>query len=136
MTPFPLRRAALVLTLAAACGPALSQSAAALLAPATPGWPSKPVKLVVGFPAGSSPDLVARTLAEPLSQSLGQPVIVENKVGAGGNIAADAVAKATDDHTLGVMINGNLTIARLVNPKINYDPLKDLAPISLILVLL
>ena len=132
MTPFPLRRAALVLTLAAACGPALSQSAAALLAPATPGWPSKPVKLVVGFPAGSSPDLVARTLAEPLSQSLGQPVIVENKVGAGGNIAADAVAKATDDHTLGVMINGNLTIARLVNPKINYDPLKDLAPISLI----
>ena len=132
MTPFPLRRAALVLTLAAACGPALSQSAAALLAPATPGWPSKPVKLVVGFPAGSSPDLVARTLAEPLSQSLGQPVIVENKVGAGGNIAADAVAKATDDHTLGVMINGNLTIARLINPRINYDPLKDLAPISLI----
>ena len=132
MTPFPLRRAALVLTLAAACGPALSQSAAALLAPATPGWPRKPVKLVVGFPAGSSPDLVARTLAEPLSQSLGQPVIVENKVGAGGNIAADAVAKATDDHTLGVMINGNLTIARLINPRINYDPLKDLAPISLI----
>ena len=132
MTPFPLRRAALVLTLAAACGPALSQSAAALLAPATPGWPSKPVKLVVGFPAGSSPDLVARTLAEPLSQSLGQPVIVENKVGAGGNIAADAVAKATDDHTLGIMINGNLTIARLINPRINYDPLKDLAPISLI----
>lgn len=132
MTPFPLRRAALVLTLAAACGPALSQSAAALLAPATPGWPSKPVKLVVGFPAGSSPDLVARTLAEPLSQSLGQPVIVENKVGAGGNIAADAVAKATDDHTLGVMINGNLTIARLINPRINYDPLKDLTPISLI----
>lgn len=132
MTPFPLRRAALVLTLAAACGPALSQSAAALLAPATPGWPSKPVKLVVGFPAGSSPDLVARTLAEPLSQSLGQPVIVENKVGAGGNIAADAVAKATDDHTLGIMINGNLTIARLINPRINYDPLKDLTPISLI----
>lgn len=132
MTPFPLRRAALVLTLAAACGPALSQSAAALLAPATPGWPSKPVKLVVGFPGGSSPDLVARTLAEPLAKALGQPVIVENKVGAGGNIAADAVAKATDDHTLGVMINGNLTIARLINPRINYDPLKDLTPISLI----
>lgn len=132
MTPFPLRRAALVLTLAAACGPALSQSAAALLAPATPGWPSKPVKLVVGFPGGSSPDLVARTLAEPLAKALGQPVIVENKVGAGGNIAADAVAKATDDHTLGIMINGNLTIARLINPRINYDPLKDLAPISLI----
>ena len=129
MTPSPLRRAALALALAATFSPALAQSTTAA---ATPGWPSKPVKLVVGFPGGSSPDLVARTLAEPLSQSLGQPVIVENKVGAGGNIAADAVAKATDDHTLGIMINGNLTIARLVNPKINYDPLKDLAPISLI----
>ena len=129
MTPSPLRRAALALALAAAFSPALAQSTTAA---ATPGWPSKPVKLVVGFPGGSSPDLVARTLAEPLAKALGQPVIVENKVGAGGNIAADAVAKATDDHTLGIMINGNLTIARLVNPKINYDPLKDLAPISLI----
>ena len=129
MTPSPLRRAALALALAAAFSPALAQSTTAA---ATPGWPSKPVKLVVGFPGGSSPDLVARTLAEPLAKALGQPVIVENKVGAGGNIAADAVAKATDDHTLGIMINGNLTIARLINPKINYDPLKDLAPISLI----
>lgn len=129
MTPSPLRRAALALALAAAFSPALAQSTTAA---ATPGWPSKPVKLVVGFPGGSSPDLVARTLAEPLAKALGQPVIVENKVGAGGNIAADAVAKATDDHTLGIMINGNLTIARLINPRINYDPLKDLAPISLI----
>ncbi|ART55893.1 receptor [Acidovorax carolinensis] len=132
MNPSPLRRAALVLALAAASGPALAQSNAAPLPQATPGWPSKPVKLVVGFPGGSSPDLVTRTLAEPLAKALGQPVIVENKVGAGGNIAADAVAKATDDHTLGIMINGNLTIAKLINPKINYDPLKDLSPISLI----
>lgn len=129
MTPSPLRRAALALALAATFSPALAQSTTAA---ATPGWPSKPVKLVVGFPGGSSPDLVARTLAEPLAKALGQPVIVENKVGAGGNIAADAVAKATDDHTLGIMINGNLTIARLINPRINYDPLKDLTPISLI----
>jgi tripartite-type tricarboxylate transporter receptor subunit TctC len=98
----------------------------------TPGWPFKPVKLVVGFPAGSSPDLTARTLAEPMSKALGQPVIVENKVGAGGNIAADLVAKATDNHTLGLMINGNLTTARLLNPKLGYDPIKDFAPISLI----
>jgi len=90
------------------------------------------VRLVVGFPAGSSPDLTARTLAEPLAKALGQPVIVENKVGAGGNIAADFVAKATDHHTLGLMINGNLTTARLLNPKLPYDPLKDFAPISLI----
>ncbi len=95
-------------------------------------WPSKPLRLVVGFPAGSSPDLTARALAEPLSRALGQPVVVENKVGAGGNIAADAVAKASDGHTLGLMINGNMTVARLLNPKLPYDPLKDLAPVSLI----
>ena len=96
------------------------------------GWPSQTVKLVVGFPAGSSPDLTARALAEPLAKALGQNVVVENKVGAGGNIAADFVAKATDGHTLGLMINGNMTIARILNPKVPYDPLKDLAPISLI----
>ena len=99
---------------------------------ATPSWPTKTVRIIVGFPAGSSPDLTARTLAEPLSKALGQPVIVENKVGAGGNIAADYVAKATDDHTIGLMINGNMTIAKLLNPKLPYDPLKDLAPVSLI----
>lgn len=97
-------------------------------------WPSKPLKMVVGFPAGSSPDLTARLLAEPLSQALGQPVIVENKAGAGGNIGADAVAKATDDHTIGLMINGNLTIAKILNPATTYDPLRDLQPVSLIAV--
>ena len=100
--------------------------------PATGAWPTQTVRLVVGFPAGSSPDLTARALAEPLSKALGQNVIVENKVGAGGNIAADFVAKSTDGHTLGLMINGNMTIARILNPKVPYDPLKDLAPISLI----
>ena len=98
----------------------------------TPDWPSKPIKLVVGFPAGSSPDLTARTLAEPLAKLLGQPVVVENKIGAGGNIAADLVAKATDRHTLGLMINGNMTTAKLLNPKLGFDPLQDLTPISLI----
>ncbi|MGI9218053.1 MAG: Bug family tripartite tricarboxylate transporter substrate binding protein, partial [Hydrogenophaga sp.] len=83
---------------------------------------------------GSSPDLTARLLAEPLSQALGQPVIVENKAGAGGNIGADAVARATDDHTIGLMINGNLTIAKILNPATTYDPLKDLQPVSLIAV--
>jgi tripartite-type tricarboxylate transporter receptor subunit TctC len=58
--------------------------------------------------------------------------MVENKVGAGGNIAADYVAKATDNHTLGLNVNGNLTSARLLNPRLPYDPLKDFAPISLI----
>jgi tripartite-type tricarboxylate transporter receptor subunit TctC len=99
---------------------------------AAPAWPSQPLKLVVGFPAGSSPDLTARLLAEPLAQALGQPVVVDNKPGAGGNIGAAAVAQAKDGHTLGLMINGNLTIARILNPATPYDPLKDLAPVSLI----
>ena len=97
-----------------------------------PAWPTKPLKIMVGFPAGTSPDLVARTLAEPLAKALGQPVVVENRPGAGGNIAADLVAKSSDQHTIGVMINGNLTIAKLLNPKTPFDPAKDLAPISLI----
>jgi tripartite-type tricarboxylate transporter receptor subunit TctC len=95
-------------------------------------WPTRPVRLFVGFPAGSTPDLVARTLADPLSKALGQPVVVENRSGAGGNIAADLVAKSTDNHTIGVMINGNLTIAKMLNPVTPFDPAKDLAPISLI----
>jgi tripartite-type tricarboxylate transporter receptor subunit TctC len=90
-----------------------------------PAWPAKPVKILVGFPGGSTPDMAARVLAEALAKSLGQPLVVENRPGASGNVAADAVAKATDDHTLAVVINGNLTSARLLNPKLPYDPAKD-----------
>jgi tripartite-type tricarboxylate transporter receptor subunit TctC len=99
---------------------------------AEPEWPNKPLRFVVGFSAGSTPDLIARTIGDPLSQLLGQPVVVENKPGASGNIAADIVAKARDDHTVGVMININLTIARILNPTVTYDPRTDLAPICLV----
>jgi tripartite-type tricarboxylate transporter receptor subunit TctC len=127
------RRASLVIALAVASPWALAQNTARPTTAQAPlAWPSKPLKIIVGFPAGTSPDLTARTFAEPLSKALGQPVIVENRVGAGGNIGADAVAKARDDHTIGLMINGNMTIAKLLNPAVPYDPLKDLAPLSLI----
>src|SRR5437867_942590 len=95
---------------------------------AEPDWPTKPLHVVVGFSAGSTPDLIARTIGDPLSQLAGQPVVVENKPGASGNIAADIVAKARDEHTMGVMINVNLTIARILNPGVTYDPRHDLAP--------
>ena len=95
-------------------------------------WPNRPIKVLVGFPAGASPDLAARAIAEPLSQLLRQPVVVENKPGASGNVAADMVAKATDEHTFGALINGNLTIARLLNGKTPFDPEKDFAPLGLI----
>jgi tripartite-type tricarboxylate transporter receptor subunit TctC len=123
---FQPRRRAIATALALAC------TAPRLLA--QPAWPSRPLKLVVGFPPGSSPDLMARALAEPLAQALGQPVVVENRPGAGGNIAANAVARATDDHTLGLMINGNMTIAKILNPATPYDPLTDLTPVSLLAV--
>jgi tripartite-type tricarboxylate transporter receptor subunit TctC len=97
-------------------------------------WPNRPLKIVVGFPGGSSPDLTARLLAEPLSKALGQPVVIENRPGAGGNIAAAQVARADDDHTIGLMINGNMTIAKILNPDTTYDPIKDLTPVSLIAV--
>ena len=77
-----------------------------------PAWPTKPVRIIVGFPAGSSPDMLARLLTEPLSKAFGQPFVIENKPGAGGNIGVDLVAKATDGHTLGVNINGPLTSAK------------------------
>src|SRR3954465_6013620 len=132
-------RRSLLLAAVAAAGTAFAQkpvvptAAAAKPAAAAPlNWPTRPLRLIVGFPAGSTPDLVARTIAEPLSKAIGQPVIVDNKVGAGGNIAADYVVRATDNHTIGFMINGNMTIARMLNPAVPYDPEKDLQPLSLI----
>jgi tripartite-type tricarboxylate transporter receptor subunit TctC len=128
-----LRRTVLALALTTAVTAALAQRPVKpQAAPAPAAWPTRPLKILVGFPGGSTPDLVARTIAEPLSKELGQPVIVENRPGAGGNIAANLVAKSTDNHTIGVMINGNMTIAKILNPATPFDPVKDLAPISLI----
>jgi tripartite-type tricarboxylate transporter receptor subunit TctC len=128
----PIQRAAF---LGRCCRLALAASAVSLVTamPAwAQAWPSKPVKILVGFPGGSTPDIAARVLADTLAKAWGQAVVVENKPGASGNVAADAVAKATDDHTLGIVINGNLTSAKQLNPKLSYDPAKDFAFISLI----
>jgi tripartite-type tricarboxylate transporter receptor subunit TctC len=127
MIPFPRRRRLLQGALAAAVAPALMFPASAAT-----GWPRKAVRLIVGFPPGSSPDALARTVADPLSQALGQPVIVENKVGAAGAIGVSAVAKAGDGHTIGLTGNGPLTTARLLNPATPYDVARDLRPISLV----
>ncbi len=98
----------------------------------TSSWPTRPVRLLVGFPAGSTPDSSARALADGLATVLGQSVIVENRPGASGNLAADLVAKAQDDHTLGVVINGNLTSAKMLNPNLAYDPARDFSFLSLL----
>jgi tripartite-type tricarboxylate transporter receptor subunit TctC len=95
-------------------------------------WPSKPLRIVVGFPPGSTPDLAARAIAEPLGRLLGQNVVVDNKPGASGNIAANEVATASDHHTFGVMINNNLSIARLLNPQVPFDPATAFAPLTIV----
>ncbi|MFT0545672.1 Bug family tripartite tricarboxylate transporter substrate binding protein [Allopusillimonas ginsengisoli] len=97
-------------------------------------WPSRPVQMIVPFPPGSSPDVLARAIAEPLSKDLGQPVVVENKPGAGGNIGTRYVSRAKPDgYTILLTINGPMVTAPALYKKtLGYDPLKDLAPISLI----
>jgi tripartite-type tricarboxylate transporter receptor subunit TctC len=96
-------------------------------------YPAKPVKVVVTFPPGSTPDIVGRALATRLQEALGQPFVVENRAGAGGNIGADAVAKAAPDgYTLLVSTNGVYSINKSLYKSMPFDPDKDLAPVSLL----
>jgi tripartite-type tricarboxylate transporter receptor subunit TctC len=93
-------------------------------------YPSKPVKLVVGFAPGGAADYVARSISEPLGRALGQTVIVENKVGGGSSIAANSVAKATPDgYTILIASPSSISVNPTLNPKIGYTA-KELAPIS------
>ena len=98
----------------------------------SPEWaPTKPVRIIVPI-VGSTNDVLARLLAPKLSEVLGQPVLVENKPGAGGNLGADLVAKAAPDgHTLLIGYNGPMAINVSLFDKMPYDPVKDLAPITL-----
>jgi tripartite-type tricarboxylate transporter receptor subunit TctC len=118
----PFTRACAFILAAAVATASLAQTA----------WPTRPVRLLIGFPPGSVQDLSARAISEQLARTLGQPVVVENRSGASGTIAADLVAKAGDLHTFGVMNNSQLTIAKLLNPSVAYDPARDLAPVALI----
>jgi|Laugresubdmm15sn_1035100.scaffolds.fasta_scaffold00066_18 tripartite-type tricarboxylate transporter receptor subunit TctC len=108
----------------------------ALLTPNTwAAWPAeRPIHLVVPFPAGSSPDLLARQVADPLSKALKQSIVIENKPGAGGNLGTRLVARAPNDgYTLLYTINGPLVTApKLYQKTLGYDPAIDLAPISLV----
>ena len=96
-------------------------------------WPAKAVHVIVPFPPGSSPDLIARMLTDKLAQALGQPVIIENKAGAGGNIGTGLVAKAEPDgYTIGLSIPGPLAVNTVLYKKMEYDPFTELAPITLV----
>ena len=95
-------------------------------------YPSKPIRMLVGFPPGGSTDLAARALGDKLSQALGQPIVVENKAGASGNIAAEQVARAAPDgHTL-YMAPTSFATAPAFFAKLSWDPVKDFTPVSLV----
>ena len=117
-----LHLAAALLMAAIATGPAWAES-----------FPNKPIKLVVGFPPGGINDIVARVVGQKLSESLGQPIIVENRAGAGGTIGADSVAKAKPDgYTLLLGSVSNIAMAPSQYKALPYDPVKDFMPVALL----
>ena len=94
-------------------------------------WPTKPVRMIIAFPPGGPTDLVSRVLAQKLSEQLGQQVIVDNKPGAGGNIAAEMAARATPDGYTIFYNTSAIVIGPALYSKVNYDTLKDFAPVLL-----
>jgi tripartite-type tricarboxylate transporter receptor subunit TctC len=122
----PNRRFTLITSFAAA--------AAALLAlPAHAAWPEKPIRIVVTFAAGGASDIVARVIAEPLAKALGQPVIVDNKPGAGGTLGGlEVVRAAPDGYTLMLSNSTPLSIGPFTVPKQPYDPVKQFTHVALL----
>jgi len=99
------------------------------------GYPSRPISMVIGFAPGGGTDTAARIIARYLAEEMGQSVVVENKPGAGGNIATDLVAKAAPDgHTILLGSVGSLTVAPHIVARLPYDPRRDLAPITMAVV--
>jgi tripartite-type tricarboxylate transporter receptor subunit TctC len=124
--PRPLGRRPLILAGAAMAGSARTAAAQA-------AWPERPVRIVVPFPPGGSTDIVARFLAETLREQLGQPFLVENRSGAGGNVGTDLVAKAgPDGHVLVMNPPGPFAINEHLYRSMPFDPARDIAPVALV----
>ena len=113
----------------------ISLAAACLLwlaAACAQDYPSKPLRLILPFPPGGGTDLLGRLLAERLAANLGQPVVTENRGGAGGNVGAEAAARSAPDGYTIVLVAPSLAISPTLYSKLNYDPVKDFAPVSLV----
>src|SRR6266540_1052482 len=122
-------RAALALVTMAAAG---SQTAWAQ-AGASADYPVKPIRMIVGFAAGGGNDLLARIVGQKLSENIGQPVVIENKTGAGGRIAVEYVkSQPADGYTVMVAASGQMAIAAAIYPKLSYHPTRDFLPLTMI----
>lgn len=123
-----IRICALMLAFVFAAGNAGAQTA-----DSTAGWPARPIKLVVPFPAGSSTDVIGRILAQSVAARLGQPVVIENRAGGSGMLGSEVVAHAKPDgYTLGIATTSTLALAPSLSVRLAYDPLGDFAPVSMI----
>src|SRR5436190_11690066 len=123
----PMRRVLCALV----CGTGFACACAAL----AQGWPEKPVRFVVGFTPGGPSDILARALGQKLAESWGQQVVIENRPGAGGNIAAELVAKsAADGNTWLLGNNSILATNQSLYTSLGYDPVKDFAPVALVAI--
>src|SRR5205085_2857187 len=96
-------------------------------------WPTRPIRVIVPYPPGGTSDILARSLGDKLGAALGQPIVVENKPGANGNVGAEFVAKAPPDgYTLLLADIGALAISPSVYPGLPFDPVKDFAPVTMV----
>jgi tripartite-type tricarboxylate transporter receptor subunit TctC len=129
-----VKRLGLALAIFGLAGAALSAGAArAQPAAGEPGWPSRPIRLIVPFPPASTADVVARVLGQKLGARLGQQFVVENRVGASGNIGAEMIAKAAPDgYTVGIVTSSTQAVSVTLSSSLPYDPIRDFSPIVMI----
>src|SRR5262245_7140884 len=104
----------------------------AFAASAQDAYPSKPLRFILPFPPGGGTDILGRLIGERLSVALGQPVVLENRGGAGGNVGTEAAARSAPDGYTIVLVAPSLAISPTLYSKLNYDPVRDLAPITLV----
>ena len=116
-----------------AATPAVNSSVGSAVSPSTAAWPNRPLKMIIPFPAGGTADVLGRLLSQRVAESIGQPIVIDNKPGAAGNIGSEAAAKSPNDgyHLFYATIGTHGGINLALYPKLAYDPVKDFAPIAL-----